>query len=78
MISVVVVITGLTCQAANEILTLALPLPASSGTRTGPWKRAPQHRSFSVYLAVTGLPPGSLLGNSISTTGWTSFGMPKP
>ena len=29
-------------QAANENVTLALPIPASSGTRTGPWKSAPQ------------------------------------
>jgi hypothetical protein len=58
-----------TFQAAKDTVTLALPLPASSGTRTGPWKRAAQQRSLSVYFASTGLPPGSLAGNSTSTTG---------
>ena len=49
--------------------TMAGPGLASLGTRTGPWKRAAQQRSFSSYLTVTDFPPGSLLGNSISTTG---------
>ena len=65
----VLALTSLSFQAANVIVTFALPLPASSGTRTGPWKRAAQQRSFSVYFARTGLPPGSLAGNSTSTTG---------
>jgi hypothetical protein len=29
-------------QAAKENVTRALPRPASSGTRTGPWKMLPQ------------------------------------
>jgi len=29
-------------QASNENVILAMPLPASSGTRTGPWNSAPQ------------------------------------
>jgi hypothetical protein len=36
--SIVVGATFPSCHAANENVTLALPSPASSGTRTEPWK----------------------------------------
>ena len=77
MTSFVVGLTCLMCHAANETVTFALPIPASSGTRTGPWKTAIQQRCLSVYFAMRALPPGSFGGNSISTTGWTLSGMPK-
>jgi hypothetical protein len=70
-------LTSLAFQPTNDTVTLAMPLPASSGTRTGPWKRADQQRSCSAYLARTGLPPGCLGGNSTSTIGQASPGTPR-
>src|SRR5262249_12208529 len=61
-------------HAANENVTFALPKPASSGTRTGPWKRQPQQKWSSVYRFFTGAPPGVFGGNSTSTTGKTPLG----
>jgi hypothetical protein len=40
--SIVVAATFPARHAANENVTLALPGPASAGTRTGPWKMLPQ------------------------------------
>lgn len=56
-------------QASNENVTFALPLPASCGTRTGPWKMLPQQKSSSSYRRFTGSSPGLLGGNSTSTIG---------
>jgi hypothetical protein len=43
-------VLGATCpsfQASNENVTFAMPRPASSGTRTGPWNSAPQQNLSS-------------------------------
>jgi hypothetical protein len=34
-------------QESKENVTFAMPRPASSGTRTGPWKSAPQQNLSS-------------------------------
>jgi hypothetical protein len=45
--SIVVGVTLPSAHAGNESVTLARPLPASSGTRTGPWKTLPQQNRSS-------------------------------
>jgi hypothetical protein len=52
---------GATCpsfQSSNEIVTVAEPAPADSGTRTGSSKLYVQQRCFSSYSSRTGLSPG--------------------
>ena len=56
-------------QSSNDRVSFAVPRPASSGTRTGPWKMFPQQRSLRTYFRFIGLTPGSLAGNRTSTTG---------
>jgi len=56
-------------QSAKDNATRALPLPASSGTRTGPWNRPPQQRSLRTTRTSIGLAPGRLLGNATFATG---------
>jgi hypothetical protein len=56
-------------QALKEYVTRAVPKPASSGTRTGPCKSAPQQNWSSAYRFFTGGPPGTFGGKSMSTTG---------
>jgi hypothetical protein len=34
--------TRLVCHPSNKSVTCAVPTPACSGTRTGPWKTVPQ------------------------------------
>jgi hypothetical protein len=46
--SYVALATLATFQPGNDNVTFALPLPASSGTRTGPWNRLPQQRAFNL------------------------------
>ena len=41
-------------HASNANVTLAVPRPASSGTRTGSWNWLPQQNPDSVYVARTG------------------------
>src|SRR4029077_138917 len=61
-------------HASIENVSFALPRPASSGTRTGPWKRQPQQNLSSEYRFVTCAPPGAFGGNSTSTKGKTPSG----
>src|SRR5262249_13431126 len=56
-------------QSEKDNRTNALPLPASVGTPTGPWKRTPQHRLESVNFRKSRPPPASLWGKSISAKG---------
>jgi hypothetical protein len=50
-------------------VTLALPSPAASGTRTGPWKCVPQQRPIRENSASTVLLGPALLGTTIRTAG---------
>jgi hypothetical protein len=63
-------------QASNDRVTLALPLAASLGTRTGPRKMVPQQRSLRATRTLIGFRPGASLGNSTSATGLTFEGNP--
>src|SRR5947207_2591939 len=45
-------------SAGSSKRTTAFPGRASSGTRTGPWYRTPQHRSFSSPRRRRSLPAG--------------------
>jgi len=72
-------VTGVTLpsfQLGKERVTLALPLPASLGTRTGPWNLLPQHRWLSTTVMVIGFLLASWFGNSIVAMGWMSDGIP--
>src|SRR5262249_47018599 len=51
---------------------------ASSGTRTGPWKRQPQQNLSSSYRCFTGGSPAFLGGYATSTTGTTPLGNAEP
>ncbi len=54
-------------QSVNDTVTFALPAIALAGTRTGPWKRSPQHRWLSTTLSFSvSFPP---IGKTISATG---------
>src|SRR5262249_2788447 len=60
--------TVLAFQSGNDRVTFAFPSPASAGTRTGPWKRRPQHLPRVTWTFGTTL-SGVLPGNSTSTRG---------
>src|SRR5207253_9848065 len=62
-------------QESREMVTTALPTPASSGGRTGPCRLYVQHRSFSSYSSRTGASPACAGGNRISTRGTAASGM---
>jgi hypothetical protein len=49
-------------QPGKERVTVAVPVPASSGTRTGSWKRFPQQCRVSGTRNVMGSIPGALAG----------------
>ena len=56
-------------QLGNESVSLALPLPEASGTRTGPWKCVPQQRCFSKNSALIVFVGSFLLGTMTSSVG---------
>src|SRR5262249_4806609 len=60
------------CPSGTWMVTLARPLPASSGTRTEPSMCAPHQRSLSVVWVTMGGAPGFLDGNSTWAMGLTS------
>jgi hypothetical protein len=62
-------------QSANESVTLTLPGPYLSATRTVSCRRGPQHRSRKVNSTLTGGAPGFSGGNSSTARGHTSCGM---
>ena len=72
--SIVLEATFPSCHVSNEKVSFAVPKPASSGTRTGPWKRQPQQNLSSEYAFLTGALPGFFGGNSTSKTGKTPSG----
>jgi hypothetical protein len=57
---------------------LAKPLPASSGTRTGPWKIQAQYRSLRAKRWRIRVPPAALERKSMSSTGKTPGGNAGP
>src|SRR5262245_15015065 len=61
-------------QASNERVTVAVPEPAASATRTGPSKLTLQHRSLITTRSFTGAPPGRAGGKVSSATGLASAG----
>jgi hypothetical protein len=61
-------------RPGKETFTVALPSPAVSGTRTGPWNWSPQQRASRVNLPWTGGSPAFAAGKAISTTGCTVSG----
>ena len=56
-------------QASNERVRVAVPAAAPSGTRTGPWKVTPQHRSLISHLFRSGGAPRLAEGSETSATG---------
>jgi hypothetical protein len=74
VISWVVGATVAPFQASNERVMVAVPAAAASGTRTGPWKRTPQHRSLISHLSRSGDAPGLAGGRETSATGFAVAG----
>lgn len=61
-------------QASNDRVTVAVPSPAASATRTGPSKLTVQHRSLISYFSLNGEAPGLAGWKVISATGFASLG----
>src|SRR6266568_8465107 len=59
-------------QSGKDSVILALPLPASLGTRTEPQKRTLHSQCRTLARAMIGLAAGSFPGNSTSTAGKAS------
>lgn len=67
--------TGAPFQASNERVTVAVPGPAASVTRTGPSKLTCQQRPWMTHFSLSGGPPGLAGGSVTSATGLTVAGM---
>lgn len=66
--------TGKAVRVGKVTRAVAVPVPASAGTHTGPWNWFPQQRSSSVNFITTGAPPALAGGKATSSTGLQSSG----